>query len=134
MSGSEHPVVAAIRQADRAISEQDFDTLMGFYADDAVLVVEPGRVARGKTAIREAFVAIVRHFSHGLRVTQGDIEVLEGADTTLVIMQTLLHVPGEEQPIERRATYVFRRNGNDWLCAIDNSYGTALLDGGSAAD
>jgi ketosteroid isomerase-like protein len=29
----------------------------------------------------------------------------------------------------RRATYVFRRGADDgWLCAIDNSYGTALLD------
>ena len=30
--------------------------------------------------------------------------------------------------MERRATYVYRRIGGKWLCAIDNSYGTALLD------
>lgn len=30
--------------------------------------------------------------------------------------------------MERRATYVFRRIDQKWLCAIDNSYGTSLLD------
>jgi len=29
----------------------------------------------------------------------------------------------------RRATYVFKKSaGGKWLCAIDNSYGTDLLD------
>jgi len=29
----------------------------------------------------------------------------------------------------RRATYVFRQESDDrWLCTIDNSYGTSLLD------
>jgi ketosteroid isomerase-like protein len=45
-------------------------------------------------------------------------------------METLLDVPGQPNPIVRRATYVFRKSQTGrWLCAVDNSYGTTLLDG-----
>lgn len=46
---SDHVVLELIKQADKAITNEDFDTLMAFYADDAVLVVQPGQIARGKT-------------------------------------------------------------------------------------
>jgi ketosteroid isomerase-like protein len=59
------------------------------------------------------------------------MEVLEGGDTALVIMEsTLAYVEaGETVNVTRRATYVFRREGDGhWVCTVDNSYGTALLD------
>ena len=43
---SEHPVIRQIRSADAAITAEDFDTLMDIYAEDAVLVVQPGQFAR----------------------------------------------------------------------------------------
>ncbi len=45
---SDHDVLNLIKQADKAISAEDFEALMEFYADDAVLVVQPGQIARGK--------------------------------------------------------------------------------------
>jgi ketosteroid isomerase-like protein len=31
--------------------------------------------------------------------------------------------------MDRKATYVFKKNlQGDWLCAIDNSYGTELIN------
>jgi len=33
-----------------------------------------------------------------------------------------------EYAMERKATYVYRKINGKWLCAIDNSYGTSLLD------
>lgn len=122
-----HPVLTLIRQADSAITAEDFDALIDFYAEDAVLVVEPGRIARGKAQIRRAFEAIARHFGNALTVSQGAAQVLEGDGTALVIMETLLHV-GEAPPVARRATYVFRQVADGWLCTVDNSYGTDLLD------
>ena len=123
-----HPVMTLIQQADAAISAEDFDALMTFYAENAVLVVEPGRTARGKAEIRRAFEAIARHFGNVLTVTQGEGQVIEGADTVLVVMETFLHF-GDAEPITRRATYVFARDDADgWLCTVDNSYGTSLLD------
>jgi uncharacterized protein (TIGR02246 family) len=127
-----HPLRQVIEAADRAISAEDFDALMDFYADDAVLVVKPGLNAKGKEAIRRAFIAIADHFDHGLVVKQGDMLVLEGGgDTGLVIMDTILEFPGkdgERTSIERKATYVFRKGvTGQWLCVIDNSYGHDIL-------
>lgn len=129
---SSHPLKALIEAADRAIGAEDFDALMEFYAEDATLVVKPGLIASGKEQIRRAFVAIAEYFDHSIVVTQGDMQVIEGADTALVIMETVLQASGKgDMPtsITRRATYVFRRDaGGTWLCVIDNSYGTDLLN------
>ena len=87
----------------------------------------PGN-SRGKAKIGKAYQSIARHFGNALRVTQGKAHVLEGGDTTLVIMETRLHVR-DSAPIIRHATYVFSRNeAGAWLCTVDNSYGTDLLD------
>lgn len=127
-----HPLQALIQSADRAITAEDFDALMDFYTDDAVLVVKPGLNVAGKERIRAAFVKIAEHVRHTLRVGQGRMEVLETGDTALVIMESTLDYADEAgAPVhaKRRATYVFRRGADGgWLCAIDNSYGTALLD------
>lgn len=122
-----HPVQLAIEAADRAITAEDFDALLDFYAEDATLVIKPGLVARGKEQIRKAFVAIAGHFDHKLVVKQGEMQIIEGADTGLVLMETVLEAG--DSSTTRRATYVFRREkGVRWLCVVDNSYGTDLLN------
>lgn len=126
-----HPLQELIQAADRAITASDFDALMDFYTDDAVLVVKPGLNVAGKERIRAAFVRIAEHVGHSLRVGQGRLEVIEASGTALVIMESTLDYLEGGAPVHaaRRATYVFRRGGDGgWLCAIDNSYGTALLD------
>lgn len=126
-----HPVKQVIEAADRAIVAEDFDALMDFYADDAVLVVKPGLYATGKEQIRRAFVRIAEYFNHSILVKQGDMVVLEGGDTALVISETFLDFIEKEGPsssITRQATYVFRKSvAGNWLCVVDNSYGTDLL-------
>ena len=127
-----HPLAYLIQSADAAITAGDFDALMDFYADDATLVVKPGVIVRGKDGIRQAFVRIAEYVRHTLVVKQGRMEVLEGAGTALVIMESLLDyrdAQGESVHAARRATYVFRcEPDGKWLCVIDNSYGTDLLD------
>ena len=122
---------AVIEACDRAISQEDYDTLMDYYAEDALLVVQPERLVKGKENIRKSFLAIADYFQHRLVVTQGRMEILEGGDTALVIMETRLDIPlaeGETTQVTRRATYVFRQQAGRWLCTVDNSYGTDLLD------
>ncbi|AJF74328.1 hypothetical protein TE10_20795 [Raoultella ornithinolytica] len=122
---------AAIEACDRAISQEDYATLMAYYAEDAVLVVKPGMVVRGKENIRKAFVAIADYFQHRLVVTQGKMEIIEGAGNALVIMETRLDIPtaeGGSTQVTRRATCVFQLQNDRWLCSVDNSYGTDLLD------
>ncbi|WP_299897621.1 SgcJ/EcaC family oxidoreductase [uncultured Ruegeria sp.] len=124
-----HDVLNLIKLADTAINAEDFDTLVELYADDAVLVVQPGQIARGKVQIRKAFEAIAKHFGNTLTVTQGKAQVIEGGGTALVIMETVLHTGEAKEPIDRRATYVFVQDETrGWLCTVDNSYGTDLLD------
>lgn len=122
-----HPIEIQIEHADKAIVAEDFDTLLDIYTDDAVLVVEPGRNARGKEAIRKAFEAIAVYFKNGLKVRQNGLEILEAGDTALVLANTEISAPN--QPcIERKATYVFTKTSNGtWLCAIDNSYGHDII-------
>lgn len=105
--------------------------MMDFYTDDAVLVVKPGMEAHGKAAIKDAFIKIAAYFDNSVVPTQGNMLMLEAGDTVLVLSQTLLDADNRENSeysMDRRATYVYRRVGDHWLCAIDNSYGTTLLD------
>ena len=126
-----HPLEQLIRAADAAITAEDFDALMDFYADDATLVVKPGLNVTGKHNIRAAFVRIAEYVQHSLVVGQGRMDVIEGGDTALVIMESTLNYvdAGAKVDVTRRATYVFRREADGrWVCTVDNSYGTALLD------
>jgi ketosteroid isomerase-like protein len=52
---AQHPIAVAIEKADTAIVQEDFETLMNIYSDDAILVVKPGMNAIGKVQIRKAF-------------------------------------------------------------------------------
>ncbi|MGE7090554.1 YybH family protein [Lysinibacillus sp. NPDC048646] len=127
----EHDLKALINKCDRAIKQEDYDTLMNYYTDDAILVVKPGMIARGKEEIKNAFIAIAKYFNNSIVPTQGEMIILEAGDTALVISQTLLHADKEEleYAMDRRATYVFKKNlHGEWLCAIDNSYGTELIN------
>ena len=122
-----HPVEALIEPADAAINREDFDALMAFYTEDAVLVVKPGVEARGRAGIRRTFEAIAAHFGHSLHVEQAGLLVLEAGDTALVLARTVLSA-ATLTPTVRNATYVYRRCPDGvWRCAIDNSYGHDLL-------
>lgn len=122
-----HPIVEQIKKADNAIVAEDFDTLLDIYADDAILVIEPGKNAEGKAAIRKAFEAISVYFKNGLQVKQQGLEVLETGDTALVLANTVVSAPNYPEVI-RKATYVFTKSSEGvWLCSIDNSYGHEII-------
>jgi len=129
---SRHDLQHVVEAADKAIMAEDFDSLMEFYDEQATLVIRPGLNASGKDQIRKAFVAIANHFNHSLRISQDRMVVIEGSDMALVLAEAVLDAAGPDGvPISlvRRATYVFRKNAEGkWLCTIDNSYGTDLLD------
>jgi uncharacterized protein (TIGR02246 family) len=125
---NQHPIALLIEQADKAINQEDFDTVVDLYAEDAVLVIKPGTNAVGKTQIRRAMEAIAAHFEGSLDVRQAGMVILETGDTALVLAKTL--VAAKNFPvIERNATYVFKKDKSDrWVCAIDNSYGHEVFE------
>jgi ketosteroid isomerase-like protein len=73
-------------------------------------------------------VDIAAHFQGSLDVRQAGMAILETGDTALVLART--RVFAKDFPlVERSATYVFRKDPQGrWLCAVDNSYGHAVLD------
>jgi uncharacterized protein (TIGR02246 family) len=123
-----HPIELLIEKADKAINQEDFDTVVDLYADDALLVIKPGMNAIGKAQIRCAMEVIAAHFDRSLDVRQAGMVILETGDTALVLSKTL--VSAQNSPVtERKATYVFKKDiNNQWVCAIDNSYGHEVLD------
>lgn len=127
----EHELKEFIKKCDLAIKAEDFDLLMNYYTDDAILVVKPGMIAQGKEEIKKAFIAIAKYFNNSIVPTQGEMIILEAGDTALVLSQTLLDADknDSEYSMDRRATYVFKKSlDGQWLCAIDNSYGTDLIN------
>lgn len=131
MRSVEQQLAQRVAAGDDAINREDFDAMLGFYAEDATLVLVPGREVRGHADLRKAFVAIADHFNHTLHVSQKDMKVVEGAGVALVIARTIVTATmknGDHFHEERKATYIYRREANgDWLCVVDNSYGTDLL-------
>jgi hypothetical protein len=52
---NKHPIALFIDKADKAINEEDFDTVVDLYAEDAVLVIKPGTNAVGKAVTIAGF-------------------------------------------------------------------------------
>lgn len=127
----EKEIKELIKKADLAIKEERFDDLVEFYSEDAILVIKPGTYARGKKEIKEAFIRIAKYFKNSIVPTQGKMIFLEAGDTVLVLSQTFLDSKNKlesEYSMERKATYIYKKINGKWLCSIDNSYGTTLLD------
>ncbi len=128
-----HEIKAIIDTCDQLIHEEEFDELVNFYTKDAVLVIKPGMNANGREQIKSAFIKIASHFDNSIKPIEGKMIYLVAGDTVLVLAQTFLEAnqtatDNSKFSMERKATYVFRKIDENWLCAIDNSYGTSLVD------
>ncbi|KSU20190.1 YybH family protein [Lactococcus lactis] len=126
-------IKTVIDTCDKLIHEEKFDELVNFYTEDATLVIKPGMNANGREQIKSAFIKIASYFDNSIKPVEGKMIYLVAGDTVLVLAQTFLEAnqtatDNSEFSMERRATYVFRKIDEKWLCAIDNSYGTSLVD------
>jgi uncharacterized protein (TIGR02246 family) len=110
---------------DDAFNRGDLEAVLGFYDDQAVMVM-PGRLARGKAELRQAFQEIMA--SHAT-VKQERTFALEADGLALFISRwTLIRTAPGDTPRHFVATAVFRKQPNgDWRCLIDNSAGPAVL-------
>ncbi len=71
----EHELNEVIKKCDLAIKQEDFDTLLNCYTDDAILIVKPGMIARGKEEIKKAFIKIAAYFNNSIVPTQGEMVI-----------------------------------------------------------
>jgi ketosteroid isomerase-like protein len=102
-----HPLELIIEKADNAIIQEDFDTLMNIYSDDAVLVIKPGMNASKKIQIRKAFEAIAAHFNHTLHVHVGMLALARVAvlvEGVAVEAREAMRVAGKCAGIQSRIT------------------------------
>jgi uncharacterized protein (TIGR02246 family) len=127
----DHPLKQEIAKADKAINERDFDTVANYYTEEAVLVVKPGTLVQGRESIKEAHKKISAYFNDSLKVSQGDMVIIEAGNIALVLSKTYVESPEKvdsEFFTERDAIYVYQKTADGkWLCTIDNSYGVELL-------
>lgn len=111
---------------DRAFNEGDVETLLTFYEDSAVVVTEPGQLARGSSELRAFFSRVVHS---GMSAKQLKTYTLEADGIALFLSRWSLQIG--TQCIERTlvATTVFRRQPDGgWRALIDNSFGPSVLD------
>lgn len=111
-----------------ARSHGDLAAALTCYEANATVVMEPGKFARGETAIKTFIEATIV-----LPITFGGHAIVEAEDIGLHLSQwTIRRADGTE--ISGRTTDVLRRqpDGN-WLLAIDNPWGSSLLDGKTVA-
>jgi len=128
MSMSKHSIEEIVERMDEAFNRGDVDAVLDFYEDEAVVILEPGRVAQGKDKLREAF-----QFAFSLQPIARQIKthVIEADDLALFTSRwTFTGKLPDGTPFTREAvaTTVFRKQADgEWRCAIDNPYGPAVL-------
>jgi ketosteroid isomerase-like protein len=113
-----------------AMNRGDLDAALKLYEPGASLVVEPGRVATGLPALREALAQFLV-----LRptLTTEKHHIVEAGDVALYCAQWSLSgrdPGGNPVQLSGRAADVLRRqpDGN-WLIAVDNPWGGEIVAG-----
>ncbi|MFO1283613.1 MAG: SgcJ/EcaC family oxidoreductase [Burkholderiales bacterium] len=110
----------------RLFSAGDLDGVVALYEQDAVLLPQPGAVARGHAAIREAlagFMALKGRFS------MAPTTIIPGPGLAVLIADWTLDATGPDgkpMRLEGRTCDVLRRQADGgWLFAIDSPFGAA---------
>jgi ketosteroid isomerase-like protein len=111
---------------DKAFNEDDLDSLLGFYEDEAVLVTEPSKLARGRQELRRFFENVMASTPS---VHQIKTRVIE-ADGIAFLSRWTLDTDSSGEVSSKRfvATTMFRKQPNgEWKTLIDNSLGPLVL-------
>lgn len=112
-----------------AINKGETDAALNLYEPDAVFVVQPGKIERGKDAIRVALEGFI-----SLRPSlKGEAtKVVEAGDIALYCSRwTLVGTSPDGKRVEMNgiSSDVLRRQTDGrWLVAVDNPWGTSIVD------
>lgn len=123
----------AINNLTAAINRGDLEAMLNLFEPEAGLVVQalagqPGQVARGKVAIREAYTGFVSLKPTLRRQAQ---QIVEAGDIALHCSRwTLTATSPDGKKMERAgaSSDVLRKQPNGrWLILIYNPYGTSIV-------
>lgn len=111
-----------------AINRGDLDAAVALYEPSAVLVVQPGQVARGTEPIREALAAII---AIGGTIRSELQQVIQADDVAQYASRWSLHGtdPAGLPVVQGGESADVLRRGEDgrWRIALDNPWGARIL-------
>lgn len=126
--------VDAVNELTRAINGADLEAALALYESDAVLVAQPGHVARGTAQLRAALAGFVA--LKATLVTDAQW-VMESGDVALYFGRWRLRgtdPAGEPVHMSGTSTDVLRRQPDGrWLIAVDNPWGVQAMGDGQGA-
>ncbi len=122
----------AVELLDRAFQEKDVETVLSFYEEAAVVVIEPGKTLRGSVNLRTFFEQVMRS---GASATQLKTWTIEADGIALFISRWVLSSAAPGGKSSHRtfvATTVFRKQPDGgWKILIDNPTGPLVLGASS---
>ena len=111
-----------------AINKGDMDAAMGLYELDAVIVAQPGNIARGRDTVRTALAGFIA-LKPALKSEAH--QVVEAGNLALFCSKWSLvgtAPDGKRVEMSGMSADVLRRQPDGrWLVAIDNPWGTGIL-------
>ena len=121
--------IDTVNQLTDALNRGDLESAIRLYEDDAVLVAQPGQVARGSAALRAALRGFIDLKPTLAAQAQSIIEVV---DVALYMGRwTLQGTDPGGRPISmggESADILRRQSDGRWLIAIDNPWGGQVLE------
>jgi len=120
--------IDTVNQLRDAINREDLDGAVVAYAPDAVLLVQPGQIARGSAQVREALAGFI---ALKPTLTSEAQEITEAGDVALYIGRWNLRgtdPTGKSVVMAGESADVLRRQKDGrWLIALDNPWGAQVL-------
>ena len=112
-----------------AINQGDIDAALGFYEPEAVIIAQPGNIARGRDAVRAALQGFI---SLRPSLKGGAYQVIEAGGVALYSSNwTLVGTSPEGKQVEMSGTssdVLRQQKDGRWLVAVDNPWGTSIVD------
>lgn len=124
-----HNPIDTLNQLVKAINGGDLDAAVACYEAQATLIVEPGQVATGTKALREALAGFIAMKTTIIPETYKIIQTGDLALYTSKWNATGTASNGTAVKMSGSSSDVLRRQADGrWRIAIDNPYGAAILN------
>lgn len=111
-----------------AMHNSDLDAAMRMYEPDAVVVAQPGQIARGRDAVRAALAGFI---ALKPKLKTEAYQVVEAGNTALYCSKWNLvgtSPDGKRVEMGGMSSDVLRKQPDgSWLVAIDNPWGTSIV-------